>query len=184
MSFVSDGFPSNTDSLCLRNDPAINMPAIRQVLRKSLILSPDKDQILIRYDLLRTPAPVTLILKPFLAFRNIHQLTHANNDVHTDYQTVENGVGFCMYNGYTPVYFQFSEATIYEHHPDWYYNIEYEEELKRGYDGHEDLWRPGTLTVKASGKELYLCIGTEPVKSSKIAALYEKEAAQHTPRYN
>ena len=31
--------------------------------------------------------------------------------------------------------------------PDWYYNIEYMEELKRGYEGHEDLFVPGYFEV-------------------------------------
>ena len=152
--------------------------------RKELLFQHDADRLIIKYTFPDDADEVALQVEPLLAFRNIHQLTHANNDVHTDYQTVENGVGFCMYNGYTPVYFQFSEPVGYEHHPDWYYNIEYEEELKRGYDGHEDLWCPGALTVKVSGTELYLCIGTEPIDSKEIATLYKAEAEQHTPRYN
>ena len=144
----------------------------------------DADRIIIKYTFLDKEDNLALQVEPLLAFRDIHQLTHANNDVHTDFETVENGVGFCMYNGYTPVYFQFSEPVTYQHHPDWYYNIEYEEELKRGYEGHEDLWRPGTLTAKVKGKELYLTIGTEPMNPAEIAKLYTSEAKKRTPRQN
>lgn len=152
--------------------------------QKSMLFQHDADRIIIKYTFLDKEDNLALQVEPLLAFRDIHQLTHANNDVHTDFETVENGVGFCMYNGYTPVYFQFSEPVTYQHHPDWYYNIEYEEELKRGYEGHEDLWRPGTLTAKVQGKELYLTIGTEPMNPAEIAKLYTSEAKKRTPRYN
>ena len=75
--------------------------------------------------------------QPLLAFRNIHQLTHANDQVNTQFESVENGVGFCLYDNYTPVYLQCSSPITYQHHPDWFYNVEYEEELNRGYEGVE-----------------------------------------------
>ena len=150
--------------------------------QKSLLFQRDADRLIIKYTFLDKIEDVCMQIEPLLAFRNIHQLTHANDNVHSDYQTVENGVGFCMYDNYTPVYFQFSEPVQYQHHPDWYYNIEYEEELKRGYEGHEDLWRPGTITAKVADKELYLCIGTEPVDPNEIAKIYAKEEKQHPKR--
>ena len=150
--------------------------------QKSLLFQRDADRLIIKYTFLDEVEDVCMQIEPLLAFRSIHQLTHANDNLHSDYQTVENGVGFCMYDNYTPVYFQFSEPVQYQHHPDWYYNIEYEEELKRGYEGHEDLWRPGTITAKVADKELYLCIGTEPVDPNEIAKIYAKEEKQHPKR--
>ena len=150
--------------------------------QKSLLFQRDADRLIIKYIFLDEVEDVCMQIEPLLAFRSIHQLTHANDNVHTDYQTVENGVGFCLYDNYTPVYFQFSEPVQYQHHPDWYYNIEYEEELKRGYEGHEDLWRPGTITAKVADKELYLCIGTEPIDPAEIAKIYAKEEKQHPKR--
>ena len=150
--------------------------------QKSLLFQRDADRLIIKYTFLDEVEDVCMQIEPLLAFRSIHQLTHANDNVHSDYQTVENGVGFCMYDNYTPVHFQFSEPVQYQHHPDWYYNIEYEEELKRGYEGHEDLWRPGTITAKVADKELYLCIGTEPVDPNEIAKIYAKEEKQHPKR--
>ena len=45
------------------------------VFTKSLILAPDEDQILVKYELVKAPSPVTLVVKPFLAFRNTHALS-------------------------------------------------------------------------------------------------------------
>ena len=44
------------------------------VFRKSLILATDKDQVLVKYELLRAPSPVSLIVKPFSKCK--YQLHH------------------------------------------------------------------------------------------------------------
>ncbi len=61
---------------------------------KSIMLVPDRDQVMIRYELRKSPAEVTLNLKPFLAFRNIHSLTKQNSEACTDYRVIGNGVSF------------------------------------------------------------------------------------------
>ena len=48
------------------------------LFRKSILLVPDQDQVLIKFELLEAPAKATLQLRPFLAFRNIHALTQAS----------------------------------------------------------------------------------------------------------
>ena len=42
---------------------------------KSILLVPDSDQVMIRFELVKAPAKVRLLLTPFLAFRDIHALT-------------------------------------------------------------------------------------------------------------
>ncbi|MBO4263069.1 MAG: glycogen debranching enzyme N-terminal domain-containing protein, partial [Bacteroidales bacterium] len=46
--------------------PQITYKVGEILFRKSLLLVPDKDQLLIRYELLAAPSDVTLLLKPFL----------------------------------------------------------------------------------------------------------------------
>lgn len=53
------------------------------LFRKSLLLSQDKDQVLVKYELLAAPSTVKLEIKPYLAFRNIHALTHQNPEACT-----------------------------------------------------------------------------------------------------
>lgn len=171
----------------LQNFSADNVPVYdfrvgKFNFKKSLLFQQDADRLIIKYTFLDDIKEVSLQISPLLAFRRIHSLTHANPNVNTAFRPVENGAGFCMYDNYTPVYFQFTAPAGYEHKPDWYYNIEYEEELKRGYEGHEDLWCPGTFTVKVDSSELYLCIGTEPVDTKEIADIYAREMQRHTAR--
>src|SRR5690606_33160705 len=109
-----------------------------------------KKQILIRYILEEAPEDVKLQFKPFLAFRNMHELSKANLWVNSKYQPVRGGISVCLYDGYPDLYMQFSKANEFIPVPDWYYNIEYIKELHRGYDYLEDLFVPGyfELTLK------------------------------------
>ena len=58
--------------------PAVTYKIGEIVFRKSLVLSPDENQLLIKYELVNAPAKVKVELKPFLAFRNFHDLTTEN----------------------------------------------------------------------------------------------------------
>ncbi len=129
--------------------PQVTYQVGEVVLRKSLILSPDKDQILIRYDLLRTPAPVTLILKPFLAFRNIHALTSQNDSANTSYTEIPGGVSFRMYPNFPDLHLQLSDKDAeWKYMPCWNNRITYSDEFRRGFDCTEDLFTPGVFNAR------------------------------------
>ena len=116
------------------------------VFRKSIILVPDKDQVLIKMELLKSPSKATLQLKPFLAFRNIHELTHQNAQADTSYKEIPCGASFCMYKGFPTLNLQLNSTAAnfsYTHHPLWYSKITYSDEYRRGYDCIEDLLVPG-----------------------------------------
>ncbi|MBR1510297.1 MAG: glycogen debranching enzyme N-terminal domain-containing protein [Bacteroidales bacterium] len=124
------------------------------VLRKQLVLSPDSNQVLIRYDLVNAPAKVKLELKPFLAFRNIHSLTGENDGARTDYREVQNGVTFNMYEGFPDLNLQLSTSTAaFKYNPVWYKGITYSDEMRRGFDCREDLWVPGSFETELRSGE-------------------------------
>ena len=54
------------------------------VFTKSILLVPDSDQVMIRFELVNAPAKVKLLLTPFLAFRDIHALTDENPNARTE----------------------------------------------------------------------------------------------------
>jgi len=135
------------------------------MFKKSLLLSPDSDQMMIRYDLLQAPSSVTVSLKPYLAFRNIHDLTHQNTDADTSCREVTNGVSFRMYDVYPDLNIQLSTSGFeYKHHPSWYNNITYSDEYRRGYDCIEDLLVPGTFTFQMrEGESVVLSASTTEI---------------------
>lgn len=149
---------------------------------KEYIMCNDEDRILLKYTILEDYESAQMMFEPLLAFRNAHQLTHQNPHVNTNYKPIKNGIEYCLYENYTPVAFQSNEPITYEHAPVWYNNIEYEEELKRGYNGHEDLINLGKISVKVEHNEIYLSIGTTPMNPDNIQALFEEELNKRTMR--
>ncbi|MGW8316905.1 MAG: amylo-alpha-1,6-glucosidase, partial [Bacteroidales bacterium] len=113
------------------------------VLSREIVIVAQEEQVMIRYTLLDAHSDTWLRLKPFLAFRNFHALSKSNLYAHTRYTPVENGIMSKLYEGYPGLYMQCSKGVEFISVPDWYYNIEYMEEQKRGYPYKEDLYVPG-----------------------------------------
>lgn len=118
------------------------------LFRKSILLAQDKDQVLIKYELLESPADAVLQLKPFLAFRNIHALTSRNSEADTSYTEISNGVSFRMYANFPNLNLQMSDkAAAFAYDPVWNLNVTYSDEYRRGYDCREDLFVPGHFEI-------------------------------------
>ena len=118
------------------------------IFSKTLIIVPDTNQIMIKYEVVDSPEEVTILLNPFLAFRNIHSLTKQNDEANTSYRTVDNGVAFRLYEGYPELYLQLSNDFNYSHSPMWYNDVTYSDEYRRGFDCTEDLLVPGSISFK------------------------------------
>ncbi len=153
------------------------------ILTKESIFATNSDRILIKYTVKNCNSPTTIRLQPFLAFRQRHKLSKANNFVDKTYKLSQNGVNFRMYQGYSPVHFQFSKKTEYVHCPDWYYNIKYREEERRGYECLEDLYVPGYFEFNLKkGESIILAAGTDEIKPQSITRLFNSEKKKRVHR--
>ena len=129
--------------------PSITYKIGEIVFRKSIVLNPDNNQVLVKYELLNAPAKVKLELKPFLAFRKVHDLTMENDAARTAFQPVQNGAAFRMYEGFPDLNIQLSTGTsAFKYNPAWYKGVTYSDEMRRGYDCREDLWVPGIFETE------------------------------------
>ncbi|MDR2835953.1 MAG: amylo-alpha-1,6-glucosidase [Bacteroidales bacterium] len=152
------------------------------VLEMERILSQD-DRILIKYTLVEAHSPTKLQLNPFLAFRNVHKLSKANSFVDKTFKKIENGITVNMYDGYKPLYMQFNKEVDYFHVPDWYYNVEYEEEQKRGYDFKEDLYVPGYFEFMIKkGESVVFTASLIEVNPKEIIKKFDTEIEKRTVR--
>ncbi len=142
--------------------PVITYKVGELVFTKQFVMAPDKDQVLIKYELVEAPSKITLLLKPYLAFRNIHQLTHRNDDANTGFIGIEGGVTYNMYRGCPDLNVQLSCESSYKHNPLWYEGVTYSDEYRRGFDCIEDLLVPGTFSVEMKkGDSFVLAAGVE-----------------------
>ena len=115
---------------------------------KTIMMVPDSDQVLIKYELLEAPSKLTLTLKPFLAFRSVHSLTAQNSDAYTGYDQIDNGVAFRLYDGFPYLNMQLSGQSAFKSQPYWYSGVTYSDEYRRGFDCREDLFVPGAFAVE------------------------------------
>ncbi|MEI6695386.1 MAG: amylo-alpha-1,6-glucosidase [Bacteroidota bacterium] len=153
------------------------------ILTKEILFANNEDRIIIKYTLVEANSETKLKIKPFLAFRNVHQLSKANHFVDKTYEAVNNGIMMQLYQGYSHLYMQTSKKTDYVHVPDWYYNIEYQQEKERGYEFLEDLFVPGYFEFSIKkGESVYFSAGIEEVNPLSLKKLYNNEIAKRIPR--
>ncbi|MCR4860200.1 MAG: amylo-alpha-1,6-glucosidase [Bacteroidales bacterium] len=124
--------------------PQITYKVGEIVLRKSLVLAQDRDQVLVKFEVLESPTPLTLQLRPYLAFRNIHDLTHENPDANMTGSDIQNGMAYRLYANFPNLNLQVSDGRAkFISSPYWNKNITYSDEYRRGFDCREDLVVPG-----------------------------------------
>ncbi len=146
-----------------------------RILRESILVEKEQ-QFLISYKILESDKPIILRFTPFLAFRNVHQLSKANLHAQTRVRYIKNGVKTRLYDGYPYLNMQFSKETEFTPSPDWYYNIEYIEEQHRGYDYKEDLFVPGYFELTAhKGETIFFSASTTEVNPATLKRKYTTE---------
>ncbi|MCM1169257.1 MAG: amylo-alpha-1,6-glucosidase [Bacteroides sp.] len=152
------------------------------VLRKELLMHPSKNRLLLKYTLEEAHSETFMDIRPFLAFRDAHELTVRNEAACTQVQYVQHGIKCRLYPGFSDLCIQFSKECGFSDRPDWYKNVKYSEEEQRGYPCHEDLFTPGHFHVSLPLHEpVYVSVGTSPLADpAKAAALFE-EAVEKLP---
>ena len=153
------------------------------VLRKEILMIHNDTQLMVRYTLMDAHSPTKLRLRPFLAYRNIHKLSKANMYADTHYKIVSNGIASKLYNGFPTLHMQLNKKNEFIANPDWYYNVEYTEEKKRGYDYTEDLFTPGYFEVPIKkGESIVFVASLKECVTNTISKKYEKELSGRAPK--
>ncbi len=129
--------------------PQITYKVGEIVFRKSLVLAQDRDQVLVKFEVLESPTPVVLQLRPYLAFRNVHDLTHENPDANLAGSDIQNGMSYRLYANFPNLNLQVSDGRAkFVASPYWNKDITYSDEYRRGFDCKEDLVVPGWFEAK------------------------------------
>lgn len=154
-------------------------------LRKEKAFVHHENRILIRYTLVEATSPITLRLRPFLAFRSVRQYTHENWQADKSFQFVDNGIKTCMYPGYPELFMQINRKNEFTYRPDWYRGMEYPKERERGYEFTEDLYVPGYFEVTMKkGDVVVFSGGISEAHSSQLRQMFQHEYDIRTPRDN
>ncbi len=117
-------------------------------IERSLFLAQGEQAVVIQW---RATRACRLRVQPLLAFRGFHALTHANDALDgTVREQARARTGTLSVRPYPGL------PSLHLHHPGgrftadgaWVYRTEYLEELERGLEFREDLWRMGSLELE------------------------------------
>lgn len=139
------------------------------ILKKEMLWIHKRTQLMIRYTLVDAHSETRLRLRPFLAFRDKHALTHANMEADGHSYPAVNGVKCRLYGSFPWLYLQTSKpGAEFVPAPDWYYNFEYRQDIARGYDGYEDLMTTGYFeTELKKGESIIFSASLDEMGSTK-----------------
>jgi len=143
--------------------------------------------VALRWRLLDTRGPATLIVRPFLSGRDYHSLHQENPAFSFDVAVSGRGVAWHPYPGVPGIIAWFDGN--YEHHPKWYRNFLYSEERARGLDDTEDLVSPGILRWDLTRGDVQCifeadhAVSGEPAGVSRGSPAIMKSVAARYQRY-
>lgn len=154
------------------------------LISQELLLSANEHQVLLRYTLLEAHSATKLRLKPFLAFRNIHDLTSQNLLADTHYKEINNGISIKLYPNMPALHIQCNKENEFVPIPDWYRDVEYMKEQHRGYHYREDLYVPGYFEVGIEkGESIVIAAGLKETATGGLKAKFTREVKARVPRY-
>jgi predicted glycogen debranching enzyme len=122
-------------------------------LHKTVFMIHGENGVVVQY-LLRAQGAAArhecqLELRPFIAFRDFHQTTHANSALNAYVETRDGRASVKPYPDLPALHFAHDAEKIVSN-GGWFFNFEYSEEAARGLDYHEDLFNPFTMSFDLS----------------------------------
>jgi predicted glycogen debranching enzyme len=115
-------------------------------IKKEVLMPHGHQATLIRYTILEAKdAEGSFEFSPLIAGRDYHTVKRANEAFQTAPQWQQHTLSVCPYHDVPQLNITVPQAT-YDHHPQWFLNIEYLEEYKRGLPHQEDLMQLGHFT--------------------------------------
>lgn len=165
--------------------PAITYRVGGVELRKEMLWLHDVDRLMIKYTLLEATSPTRLQLRPFLAYRSIDSLSHANMEASGHSTPTDGGVSVKPYANMPALYMQIDSPNEFIPAPDWYYDFEYSKEAERGYECREDLLTPGIFEFPiAKGESVIISCSLEKVNPELLKEEYATELARRSDKNN
>jgi predicted glycogen debranching enzyme len=114
-------------------------------------------------------------LRPLIAFRDYHLLTHRNDTLSEEVDEISGGVMVHPYPDLPALYVTYDAAKV-QITSDWYNNFEYRVEQERGLDFREDLFNPFSLRFDLQDVPSVAVIASlEPHRMSELPSLRERE---------
>ncbi len=140
--------------------------------------------VITRYRVTGQQSEVTLALRPMLAYRDADKLTCENIDLNPRVERLKTGIRLQPYLGLPALSITTNHRrSRFDADPLWYRRVEYQKDLARGYDGHEDQFSPGTLLVPLEeGQDVFVAATIEDPADSPDE-LFARESERRRRRF-
>lgn len=148
-------------------------------LRREILVPRGQQAVLIRWTLSGERTGLKLRVRPLFAVRALDALQLENVDLNTRAHRNGRGIDYQPYEGLPTTHLVWSvDKPAFSADPLWYRQIEYSQDIARGYDGHEDQFAPGRFDLDLElGQSVTLAasLGGEVEDPS---ALFDQEVAR------
>lgn len=149
---------------------------------KRLVMIQNQNTVACQYECSKNTNDSKLLIRPMLAFRDFHGLTGENVFLQVRTYPAKNGFKIQPYDGMPAIYIQTNGSFEFFPAPNWYKNIEYSQELKRGFKATEDLFCPGMFEIKfPKGQKLIVTASTEEIDD--VQHIYDNEIQRRSAFY-
>jgi predicted glycogen debranching enzyme len=144
-------------------------------IEKKLFMAHGQNTTVIEYTLTKTgiEAHVELELRPLIAFRDYHSLTHENGALDRRLDIQRELIRVSPYLGLPSLYLA-NDAVEIEGTGHWYHKFEYDAERERGLDFQEDLFNPCVLHFDFSQRSTAMLVASTESQNVGAVEQYEK----------
>jgi predicted glycogen debranching enzyme len=159
--------------------PVFTYRAAGVCIRKTVAAIHAENTTVVFYEVLEAPSAFFLELRPFVAGRDYHRLTKANDAIQRSFQFQQGIFQVRPYEN-VPELFVSVPGAEFMAAPEWYFNFEYPVEHSRGQDFNEDLFTYGhfTCSLKA-GETLGVIISMQDPAKRDALKLLQQERQRH-----
>ncbi|MGA1869579.1 MAG: amylo-alpha-1,6-glucosidase [bacterium] len=158
--------------------PIFDYKAAGIQIRKTVMALHGENTTIVFYEILRAPSTFLLELRPFVAGRDIHNLTHSNDPICQEASFQDHLFHVNPYDGIPDLFIHIPGAD-YEALPDWHFDFVYLQEKWRGLDFREDLFSYGIFRISLKmGDKVAAIISTQNPLGRDPFALYDLEKSR------
>ncbi len=148
---------------------------------REVLMARSRRAVLSRYSIEGDVPELELRLRPLLPYRDADALTFENIELDPRVTRLAGGVLARPYAALPAIALTHSSGPVnFEADPLWYRQLEFSQDLERGYDGHEDQFSPGFFHLPLSPKNPVVVAATidEPIQDPQV--LFERESGERT----
>jgi predicted glycogen debranching enzyme len=152
------------------------------VVEKEIFMPHGENTVCVAWRLVKGTGPLGLQVRPLVAFRDFHALTHENAILDRGVEIAGGQIRIAPYEDLPALHFTHDGQA--EQAGDWYRFFEYEEERARGFDFQEDLWHPFSLSFTfeeislGARREATVIASTSPRSASDLPLLRKEELSR------